>query len=147
MLQQIILWAGALVQWLWEKTHVLKVVGSNPGAIYWMDMTFFTLICCKNCIACLKRPKINEKEAGDGPLYQKAKQIATRTRVQHSFGKLDCESALWKSSLSCTVLLAKIKILPQGFSEALSLSFGQNVVLGLQQCDQIWRNFATLEIF
>ena len=27
--------------------HVPKVVGSNPGALYWMDMTFFTLICCK----------------------------------------------------------------------------------------------------
>ena len=27
--------------------------------------TFFTLICCKNCInVCLKRPKINEKETG-----------------------------------------------------------------------------------
>ena len=26
----------------------LKVVGSNPSAIYWMDMIFFTLICCKN---------------------------------------------------------------------------------------------------
>ena len=25
-------------------------------------------ISCKNCIACLKRPKLNEKEAGDGPL-------------------------------------------------------------------------------
>ena len=26
---------------------------------------FFTLICCKNCIdVCLKRPKINGKEAG-----------------------------------------------------------------------------------
>ena len=23
---------------------------------------FFILICCKNCIVCLKRPKINEKE-------------------------------------------------------------------------------------
>ena len=33
------------------------VVGSNPGAGYWMDLTFFTLICCKNCIVCLKRPK------------------------------------------------------------------------------------------
>ena len=27
---------------------------------------FFTYICCKNCIVCLKRLKINEKEAGDG---------------------------------------------------------------------------------
>ena len=30
----------ALVQWLWEDTHIPKVVGSNPGAVYWMDMTF-----------------------------------------------------------------------------------------------------------
>ena len=43
------------------------VVGSNPGAIYRMDMTFFTLICIKNCIVCLKRLKINEKEAVVGP--------------------------------------------------------------------------------
>ena len=27
----------------------------------------FTLICCKNCIVCLKRLKIKEKEAGVGP--------------------------------------------------------------------------------
>ena len=32
---------GALVLWLWEETHVPKVVGSNPGAIYRMYMTFF----------------------------------------------------------------------------------------------------------
>ena len=37
----------------------------NPRpAIHWMGMPFFTLICCKNCFVCLKRPKINEKEAG-----------------------------------------------------------------------------------
>ena len=30
--------AGALVYWLCEATHVLKVVGSNPGTIYWMDI-------------------------------------------------------------------------------------------------------------
>ena len=28
-----------------------------------LDGHFFTYICCKNCIVCLKRPKINEKEA------------------------------------------------------------------------------------
>ena len=27
-------------------------------------LTFFTLICCKNCIVCLKRPKITEKRPG-----------------------------------------------------------------------------------
>ena len=29
---------GALVKWLWEETHVPKVVGLNPGTIYWMDI-------------------------------------------------------------------------------------------------------------
>ena len=29
-----------------------------------LDGHFFTLICCKNCIVCLKRPKINEKRPG-----------------------------------------------------------------------------------
>ena len=28
----------ALVWWLWEETQVLKVVGSNPITIYWMDI-------------------------------------------------------------------------------------------------------------
>ena len=36
-----------------------------------LDGHFFTLICCKNCIVCLKRPKINEKEAGVGPFFLK----------------------------------------------------------------------------
>ena len=34
---------------------------------------FFTYICCKNCNVCLKRPKINEKEAGVGPIFLKKK--------------------------------------------------------------------------
>ena len=38
--------------------------GFNPVTVW----TFFTYICCKNCNdVCLKRPKINEKEAGVGP--------------------------------------------------------------------------------
>ena len=32
-----------------------------------LDGHFFKYICCKNCYVCLKRPKINEKEAGVGP--------------------------------------------------------------------------------
>ena len=33
-----------------------------------LDGHFSTYICCKNCNDdCLKRPKINEKEAGVGP--------------------------------------------------------------------------------
>ena len=30
--------AKALVKWLWVTTHVRKVVGSNPGTVYWMDI-------------------------------------------------------------------------------------------------------------
>ena len=33
--------------------------------------TFFTLISCKNCIVCLKRPKINVKDAGVGSFFLK----------------------------------------------------------------------------
>ena len=36
----------------------------------WTLGHFFTLICCKNCIVCLKKPKINEKEAGVGPFLK-----------------------------------------------------------------------------
>ena len=35
--------AGAPVKWLWETTHVREVVVLNPGAIYWIDMTFFQI--------------------------------------------------------------------------------------------------------
>ena len=51
-------------------THVKKVMSSNPGANYWIDMIFFTLICLKFFIVCLKRPKINEKDAGVGPFLK-----------------------------------------------------------------------------
>ena len=37
----------------------------------WTLGHFFTLICCKKIIVCLKRPKINEKEAWDGPFFKK----------------------------------------------------------------------------
>ena len=31
--------AEALVQWLWEETHVLTVVGPNPSTICLMDIS------------------------------------------------------------------------------------------------------------
>ena len=37
----------------------------------WIFGHFFTCICCKNCIVCLKRPKIKRKEAGVGPFLLK----------------------------------------------------------------------------
>ena len=44
---------------MWETTQIKEVVGSNPGAIYWMDKCIF-----------MKRPKINEKEARIGPFLK-----------------------------------------------------------------------------
>ena len=40
-----------------------------------LDRHFFTWICSKNCIVCLKRPKINEKEAGVGPFFFKKEKL------------------------------------------------------------------------
>ena len=36
-----------------------------------LDGHFFTYICCKNFNVCLKRPKINEKEAGLAHFFKK----------------------------------------------------------------------------
>ena len=36
-----------------------------------LDGHFFTYNCCKNCNVCLKRPKINEREAGVGPFLKR----------------------------------------------------------------------------
>ena len=66
------------------KYNDLKYIGRSPGLVvmgddswsrgcglvYCMELTFFTLICCKYCIdVCLKRPKRNEKEAGAGSFF------------------------------------------------------------------------------
>ena len=58
------MWAGALVKSLFETTHVPEVVCSNPGTIYWMDLTFFTCICCKNCIVLFEKTENKQIEAG-----------------------------------------------------------------------------------
>ena len=47
---------------------------------------FFTLICCKNCFdVCLKRPKINEKEAGVGPFLKNHHHCCCSDVSNHSF--------------------------------------------------------------
>ena len=75
---------GALVLWLWEMTHVREVVRSNPGAVHWMDMTFFH-IDCKNCIVCLKSPIKNEKEAGIGPFYDRHAKLQNYFKLSKIF--------------------------------------------------------------
>ena len=48
--------------------------GFKSRTIFWMDMTFFTLICCKHCIVCLKRLKIKRKR---GPNFFKNEKCLT----------------------------------------------------------------------
>ena len=54
-----------------------------PAPCTGWNLRFFTLICCKNCIEdCLKRPKINRKEARVGPFK---KSIKMKTKIYSSF--------------------------------------------------------------
>ena len=43
--------------------------------------TFFTLICCENCIVCLKRPKRMEKGDGIGPFFLKKPTYFSTTQL------------------------------------------------------------------
>ena len=68
----------------------MKVVGSNLGAAYWMDMTFFTLIFCKNCNdVCLKRPKISEKEVEVG-YFKNYLSVTVNVSPHYHKRKLNC---------------------------------------------------------
>ena len=55
--------AGTLVQWLWEETHVPKVMGSSPSTIYWLDN--FHIYLMQKMLCLFEKTKINKKEAGD----------------------------------------------------------------------------------
>jgi len=57
-----------------EETCNQKVVSSNPGAGYWMDI-FHIHICCKICNNCFEKMKINKKEAKVGPFFFKKKNF------------------------------------------------------------------------
>ena len=72
-------WTRNLDGWYWTKNKSRGGSGYGRRFMFrrswvWIlvpyigwNWHFFTLICCKNCIVCLKRPKINVKEAGVGP--------------------------------------------------------------------------------
>ena len=45
----MLIWAGAVVQWLWDETRNLIIVGLNPSTVL-LDGHFFTLICGKNVL-------------------------------------------------------------------------------------------------
>ena len=70
-----------------EMTRACEVVGLNPCTVYWMDMTLFTLICVNNSIVCLKRSKINKKDAGVGP-FKKILNVSHKGPLQHGLIQL-----------------------------------------------------------
>ena len=81
-------------------------MGLNPSTVYWMDMTIFTLICCKNCIVRLKRPKINEKEARDGPFKKKYRigKLLNETELNQVFVVLHVfQLLIWISFVDVTL--------------------------------------------
>ena len=47
-----------------------------------LDGHFFTLTCCKNCIVCLKRPKINEKRPGSIFKKDKTQKIVRKGELR-----------------------------------------------------------------
>ena len=49
----------------------MKVVGLNPGAVYWMDITFFTLICCKKLYCLFEKTVKKRKRGRDWPIFFK----------------------------------------------------------------------------
>ena len=51
-----------------------------------LDGHFFTLICCKNCIVCLKRLKRNEKEAGVGPFLRTLTHVLEQLLIKLTAG-------------------------------------------------------------
>ena len=77
--QKPMLWKY-LPKWLWEpwssgygwrlmfERSWVWILAPYTG---WRFGHFFTLIFCKNCVVCLKRPKINQKEARVGPFFKK----------------------------------------------------------------------------
>ena len=52
----------ALVEWLLEETHDLKVVGSNPSIVHRMDI--FSNIFVVKIVCLFEKTKINKKRLG-----------------------------------------------------------------------------------
>ena len=69
-IEYFILWAGALVLWLWEETHVPKVVSSNRDTVYWMDI--FSHLFVVQIVMCVwKRWKWMKKRPGLAHFFKK----------------------------------------------------------------------------
>ena len=65
-------------------------------------MTFFTLICCKICIFCLKRPKINENKAGVGTFlnpHPLIRSLRNRLKLNRPFS-ISSKLLIYETSLA-----------------------------------------------
>ena len=60
----------ALVEWLRKKFHVQELLSSNPSTVYQMNILKSSLL-YKLYSFMRKRPKIKQKESGDGPFKNK----------------------------------------------------------------------------
>ena len=89
-----------------------------------LDGHFFSLICCKNWIVCLKRPKINEKEAGIGTMFFVEKN---RTYLPTN---IYCWDPLWVSLL----VAEKTK----GWKSMLKLKTGRLMFWTVVNNDPVW---------
>ena len=60
----------ALVKWLWVTTHVQKVVGLNPSAVYWMDnWTFFHIDLLLKLYFLLQKIENKQKRGWGWPIF------------------------------------------------------------------------------
>ena len=59
-------------------THDREVVGSNPGTVYWMELTFFHIFVVKIVLMFVWKDRKKRKEAGVGP-FLKMKYVIVST--------------------------------------------------------------------
>ena len=95
------------------KNKTISKLGGSPGLVVMGDYScsrgqgvwisapytgwaFFTLICCENSIVCLKRSKINEKEAGVDPFFKKIFQNSFEISNRRNDG---VDEQIWRQNL------------------------------------------------
>ena len=65
-----------MVWWLWEETHVPKVVGSNQGTVYWMDISSHIFFVVKNVMMFVLKKTENKRYKRPG--YKKMEAHNTK---------------------------------------------------------------------
>ena len=101
-----------------------------------MDGLFYIYICRKSCNVCLKRPKINEKEARIGPFLKKNHSSFSQSANQIRFICFKYRKDL--SQFQCIIFMPNFR---GGGLRML------NIALTHSQCDIICQNFATVVKF